>query len=160
MNWEQITYLIWWCKIRLEHCIKPICTHTYHGSSLEFLNLFPQKLISWVFNDQPRRECAVVALMAVFRRQGEGTCEKKWSPKVIAPFPLSKIAHWSILLRGNGVFFIIADPAAELGPHSPHDRPHSPHDRPHSLHDRPHSPLRFLGAPDFAKISVLERSLQ
>ena len=36
--------------------------------------------------------------------------------KVIAPFPLSKIAHWSILLRGNGVFFGIADPAAGLGP--------------------------------------------
>ena len=49
-------------------------------------------------------------------------------------FPLSKIAHWSILLRGNGVFFIIADPAAEL-------RPHSPHDRPHSLHDRPLAPM-------------------
>ena len=45
-------------------------------------------------------------LMAVFRRQGEATWEKKGSPKRIAEsdclFPLSKIAHWSILLRGNG----------------------------------------------------------
>ena len=31
-------------------------------------------------------------------------------------FPLSKIAHWSILLRGNDIFFGIADPAAGLGP--------------------------------------------
>ena len=45
-------------------------------------------------------------LMAVVGAEGEGTCEKKGSPKVIAEsdclFPLSKIAHWSILLRGNG----------------------------------------------------------
>ena len=29
-------------------------------------------------------------------------------------FPLSKIAHLSILLRGNDVFFGIADPAARI----------------------------------------------
>jgi len=40
-----------------------------------FFFLFSQKLISWVFNDQPC-ECAYVALMAVFRRQGETACEK------------------------------------------------------------------------------------
>ena len=68
--------------------------------------------------------------------------ENRLGKKVIAEsdclFPLSKIAHWSILLRGNDIFSglprVIADPAAEL-------RPHSPHDRPHSLHDRPLAPL-------------------
>ena len=93
-----------------------------------------QKLKSWVFNDQPRRECAVVGLNGSFPAAGGGDLGKKGIAESDCLFPLSKIAHWSILLRGNGVFFIIADPAAEL-------RPHSPHDRPHSLHDRPLAPL-------------------
>ena len=69
-----------------------------------------------------------------FPAAGGDSLGKNVVAKVIAPFPLSEIAHWSILLRGNDIFFGIADPAAEL-------RPHSPHDRPHSLHDRPLAPL-------------------
>ena len=44
---------------------------------------------------------------------GEGL-GKNSVAKVIAPFPLSKIAHWSILLRRNDICFGIADPAARI----------------------------------------------
>ena len=54
-------------------------------------------------------------LMAVFRRQGEGTWEKN-DRESDCLFPLSKIARWSILLRGNDICFGIAFPAAGLGP--------------------------------------------
>ena len=67
-----------------------------------FLFLFSQKLRSWVFNDQPRRECAVVGLNGSFPAAGGESLGKISIAKVVAPFPLSKIAHWSILLRGNG----------------------------------------------------------
>ena len=67
-----------------------------------FLFLFSQKLRSWVFNDQPRRECAVVGLNGSFPAAGGGDLGKKGIAESDCLFPLSKIAHWSILLRGNG----------------------------------------------------------
>ena len=81
-----------------------------------FLFLFSQKLRSWVFNDQPRRECAVVGLNGSFPAAGGGDLGKKGIAESDCLFPLSKIAHWSILLRGNGVFFFVGFPAAGLGP--------------------------------------------
>ena len=75
-----------------------------------------QKLISWVFNDQPRRECAVVGLNGSFPAAGGGDLGKNVIAESDCLFPHSKIAHWSILLKGNGVFFGIAFPAAGLGP--------------------------------------------
>ena len=48
--------------------------------------------------------------------RGGGDLGKKGIAKVIAAFPLSKIAHLSILLRGNGGVGEIAISAAGLGP--------------------------------------------
>ena len=63
-----------------------------HWTNIHRADFFSQKLISWVFNDQPRRECAVVGLNGSFPAAGGGDLGKK----VIAKR--------------------IADPAAGLGP--------------------------------------------
>ena len=62
--------------------------------------IFSQKLTSWVFNDQPC-ECAVVGQSRTTSRAAKIGWEKK-DRESDCLFPLSKIAHLSILLKGNG----------------------------------------------------------
>ena len=75
--------------------------------------VFSQKLISWVFNDQPC-ECAYVALMAVFRRQGERAWEKKLLRKWLRRFLSVKSLIGRFYWEETGDRRVIADPAARI----------------------------------------------
>ena len=55
-----------------------------------------------------------MGLNGSFPAAGGGDLGKKGIAESDCLFPLSKIARLSILLRGNGVFFGIADPAARI----------------------------------------------